>query len=426
MRFTIITLGSRGDIQPYVALGLALMQSSHAVRLATHDEFEPFIRGFGLDFAPVAGNPREIVQSEQGKRWLESQSNPLRFMRGLKELTADLIWQVADDTIRASADADLLMASTLGLFSAVHIAEARGIPFIPAPLQPIEPSWHIGQATFPSAPGWLPLKPLYNRLSYTGSSLLMWQLFGKAINRLRSDILSLPPTTRGSWRPSADLPVLYGYSRHVVPKPPDWGPNAHICGYWFLDDEPGWTPPTGLLDFLDSGPRPIYVGFGSMADRAPAEMLELVLDALDRSRQRAILLTGWGGMSASDLPDHVYAVGSIPHTWLFPRMAAVVHHGGAGTTAAGLRAGVPSILIPFFADQHFWADRVRRLGVGPAPISRSRLTPAALASAMLRAVTDTTMQARAAALGRQIQAEDGAYHAAAIVDTLVTTPLARA
>ena len=424
MRITIITLGSRGDVQPYVALGLALTRSGHAVRLATHDEFEPFIHGFGLDFAPVAGNPREIVQTEQGKRWLASQSNPLRFMRGLKELTADLIWQVADDTIRASADADLLMASTLGLFSAVHIAEARGIPFIPAPLQPIEPSWHIGQATFPLAPRWLPLKPVYNRLTYTASSLLMWQLFGKAINQLRAGTLGLPPTTRAAWRPDAAQPVLYGYSRHVVPKPPDWGPNAHLSGYWFLDEEPGWMPPPGLLDFLDSGPRPLYVGFGSMADRDPQEMLELVLDALGRSRQRAVILTGWGGLSTSDLPDHVYAVGAIPHAWLFERMAAVVHHGGAGTTAAGLRAGVPSILIPFFADQHFWADRVRRLGVGPTPIPRPRLTSAALANAMLRAVSDTPMQARAAALGRHIRAEDGAQRAAAVVDAYIAAPLA--
>ena len=422
MRITIITVGSRGDVQPYVALGLALARSGHAVRLATHDEFEPFIRGHGLDFMPVAGNPREIVQSEQGKRWLESQSNPVRFMRGLKELTADLIWQVADDTIRASADAELLLASTLGLFSAAHIAEARGIPFVPAPLQPIEPSWHLGQSLVPLPPRWLPGKRLYNRASYTAMSLLMWQLFGRAVNEMRADRLKLAPTTRAAWQPSADLPVLYGYSRHVVPKPPDWGVNVHVCGYWFLDEEPGWTPPAGLVDFLESGPKPLYVGFGSMADRDPEAVLALVLEALDRSRQRAVLLTGWGGLSAADLPDHVYAVGAIPHAWLFPRVAAVVHHGGAGTTAAGLRAGVPSILIPFFADQHFWAEHVRRLGVGPAPIPRKRLMPAVLASALRQAVEDAGIRARAAPLGQQIRAEDGARQAAAVIDALVATP----
>lgn len=418
MRITLITLGSRGDVQPYIALGRALAAAGHAVRLATHAPFESFIRSYGLDFAPVAGNPLEIVQSEQGKRWLESQSNPLRFMRGLKALTADLIEQVTADTLRASADADLLMASTLGLFSAAHIAEARGIPFLPAPLQPIEPSWHLGQAVVPQAPSWLPFTPLYNRLSYTAASLLTWQLFGKAINRLRADVLDLPPTTRASWRPAAHLPVLYGYSRYVVPKPPDWRANAHLCGYWFLDDEPGWTPPADLLDFLDAGPRPVYIGFGSMADRAPEAMLDLVLEALDLARQRAVLLTGWGGMSASALPDHVYAVGSIPHGWLFPRMAAVVHHGGAGTTAAGLRAGVPSVLIPFFADQHFWADRVRRLGVGPLPMPRPRLTAARLAHALRAAVTDREMQARAAELGVLIGAEDGTQRAVMLVNEL--------
>jgi UDP:flavonoid glycosyltransferase YjiC (YdhE family) len=421
MRISIITLGSRGDVQPYVALGTALMAAGHTVTLGTHDEFEPFIRSYGLAFAPLAGNPREIVQSERGKAWLESQANPVRFFRGLKELTDDLLDQVAADTIRACADADLIMASTLGLFAAGHVAEARNIPFIPAPLQPIEPSWQVGQSMFPLAPRWLPFGSAYKRLTFTASSVLMWQLFGSRINQMRRDTLNLPQTSRHAWRPKHDQTVLYGFSRHVLPKASDWRANAHVTGYWFLDEEPGWTPPAGLLDFLDAGPKPVYVGFGSMSDRNPEAVRSLVLKALDASRQRAVILTGWGGMSAENLPDHVFAVRSIPHAWLFQRMAAVVHHGGAGTTAAGLRAGVPSLLIPFFADQHFWADRVRQLGVGPAPIPRKRLTADALAAALTQATQDSTMQSRAARLGQQIRDENGKERAAALVDETIPT-----
>jgi sterol 3beta-glucosyltransferase len=208
-------------------------------------------------------------------------------------------------------------------------------------------------------------------------------------------------------------PTLYGFSPSVIPKPSDWH-NTEVTGYWFLDAATDWVPPADLMAFLQAGPPPVYIGFGSMGSRKPEETADLVLQAIARTGQRAILLSGWGGLSKADLPETVFMVESVPHSWLFSQVAAVVHHGGAGTTAAGLRAGVPSIVIPFFGDQPFWGQRVAKLGVGPEPIPRKQLTVERLAQAIRTAVTDRGMIRRAADLGAKIQAEDGVANAVAI------------
>jgi UDP:flavonoid glycosyltransferase YjiC (YdhE family) len=213
-------------------------------------------------------------------------------------------------------------------------------------------------------------------------------------------------------------PILYGYSPSVIPKPSDWDDHTHVTGYWFLDPDDDWTPPAALAEFLQAGPPPVYVGFGSMSSRKPEQTADLILRAIAQAKQRAIMLSGWGGLHKEDLPDTVLMVDSVPFSWLFPRVAAVVHHGGAGTTSAGLRAGVPTVVIPFFGDQPFWGQRVAELGVGPAPIPRRRLTAERLAQAMLRAVTDPAMRQHAANLGARIRAEDGIAGAVAVVQQI--------
>jgi UDP:flavonoid glycosyltransferase YjiC (YdhE family) len=202
-------------------------------------------------------------------------------------------------------------------------------------------------------------------------------------------------------------PIFGCYSPIISPKPPDWGENIHVCGYWFLDPAPYWQPPAPLINFLEAGAPPVYIGFGSMANRAPQKMAQLVQEALELSGQRGILAAGWGGLDNTNLPGNIITLDSVPHAWLFPRMAAVVHHGGAGTTGAGFRAGVPSVLVPHLGDQPFWAKRVSELGIGPVPIPRKQLTSERLAAAITTATTDQAMQARAAALGERIRAEDG-------------------
>jgi UDP:flavonoid glycosyltransferase YjiC (YdhE family) len=249
----------------------------------------------------------------------------------------------------------------------------------------------------------------------------MWQGFRSADKLMRRDVLQLPPAP--FWGPSYDidgrlLPILYGFSPSVIPQPPDWDDRIHITGYWFLDQDDGWTPPQSLIDFLQSGPPPVYVGFGSMSTRDPESATRLVLQALAQSNQRGIILSGWGGLHSADLPPSVLMVDSVPFSWLFPRLAGVVHHGGAGTTAAGLRAGVPSLVIPFFGDQPFWGQRVFELGVGPAPIPLRQLTVDRLSEAIHSMVNDPAIRQRASQLGLKIRAEDGVARAVAVLQQL--------
>jgi UDP:flavonoid glycosyltransferase YjiC (YdhE family) len=249
----------------------------------------------------------------------------------------------------------------------------------------------------------------------------MWQSFRSADKVARQKVLDLPPAPFwGPYNadPIRDMPILYGYSPSVLPPPDDWGDSVHVTGYWFLDAKEEWTPPPALVEFLEAGPPPVYVGFGSMSQRKPQETAALILQALAQANQRGILLSGWSGMREIAAPDTVYVIHSVPHSWLFPRVAAVVHHGGAGTTAAGLRAGGPSIVIPFFGDQPFWGQRVAQLGVGPRPIPRKKLTAERLTQAIHQAVSDQEMRQRAAVLGQRIREEDGIARAVAVVQQI--------
>jgi UDP:flavonoid glycosyltransferase YjiC (YdhE family) len=208
-----------------------------------------------------------------------------------------------------------------------------------------------------------------------------------------------------------------------MPPPSDWNAVTHVTGYWHLPPERDWQPPADLLDFLDGGAPPVYIGFGSMVSADPTAKARLIVDAVTQAGLRAVLATGWGALDAGELPDSIHVLQEAPHEWLFPRMAAVVHHGGAGTTAAGLTAGKPSIICPFIADQPFWGRRVEQLGVGPAPIPQGKLSAARLADALKVAVSDAGMRERAAALGDKLRAEDGVANAVGLVKRYAGEPV---
>jgi UDP:flavonoid glycosyltransferase YjiC (YdhE family) len=258
-----------------------------------------------------------------------------------------------------------------------------------------------------------------NRLTHRLAQQMLWQNYRAADNKTRRQVLQMAPAP--FWGPFASLqrqeqPILYGYSPQVLPPPTDWDGFIHVTGYWFLEPPAGWEPPRDLVDFLQAGPPPVYIGFGSMVNSRPEETTALVVQALARAGQRGVLSAGWGGLQKGDLSETVFMVGSIPFSWLFPRMAAVVHHGGAGTTSIGLWAGVPAVVTPFMGDQPFWGQRVYALGVGPQPIPRRRLTVDRLAESIRIAVSDTAMRRRAAALGESIRAENGIARAVAIIE----------
>jgi UDP:flavonoid glycosyltransferase YjiC (YdhE family) len=251
--------------------------------------------------------------------------------------------------------------------------------------------------------------PGYNASTYRIAEQSVWHWFRPAINRWRKENLGLAKQPFWGYfgeTGTSRIPILNGFSPHVVPRPPDWGEHVHITGYWFPKDE-NWQPPDNLRKFIEAGSPPVFIGFGSMPVRNRTHTTAIILEALKESGLRGVLHSGWARIGNDDLPDHVFKIDYAPYGWLFPQMAAVVHHGGSGTTAFGLRAGVPSIIVPFLLDQFFWGERIFNLGVGPKLIPHQKLSIAKLAEALTIATTDTAMGQRAAVLGEKIRIEDG-------------------
>ncbi|MCE7983893.1 MAG: glycosyltransferase [Caldilinea sp. CFX5] len=414
---TIIAYGTRGDVQPALALGKALQAGGHQVRLLAGANFGAWIKQHGVTPVPAVVDMQAIMAGPDGQEWVERGHNPLIQMRLMKRLIDRTGWPMMIDAWEASQGADLLISSFTSDSYALAIAEKLGIPQVTMPLQPALIATRDGRA--------IPNAPLPNRVSplnYWFSKWVIegagWQLTGPLTNRLRTELLGLPPQSAAeNLAARRRLVTLNAYSPHVVPQPADWPAHFHTTSYWFLAEESHWQPPPALLDFLAAGEPPVYIGFGSMTGRDPAGLTRLLVAAVQQSGRRVILLSGWAGMGQITLPPSIYCLDAAPHEWLFPRMAAVVHHGGAGTTAAGLQAGVPSILIPHFADQFFWGQRIAALGVGPQPIPRHKLTVDKLATALRIVTSDAAMQRRAADLGAAIRQEDGVGCALAVLTT---------
>ena len=410
LRIAIATLGSQGDVQPFVALGLGLKAAGHEVRVATGVDFELLIRERGLEFAPIGGNIRAMLSTREGHQFIKSK-NPITTVRRMRQVSTELIQTMQEDILKALAGADAAVFSYLS-GPVIDVAEKTGLPCFLGLLQPL-----LRTGEFPHlAVSLRNLGRPLNRLTYDFFQLLMWAFFGNIGNRWRRERLGLPPVPRVRRIEKLRIPVLAAFSQRAVPKPLDWPEHAWVTGYWFMEANNDWRPSAGLADFLAAGPPPVCIGFGSMVDNEMDRMTELVKKSLARAGLRGILVGGWGALGKAERRDHTLCcLDSVPYDWLLPRVAAVVHHGGAGTIAASLRAGIPSVVIPFFSDQPFWARRIHMLGVGPRPIPRNRLTVKRLASALRVAVEDEGLRKRAAELGRAIREEDGVAQAVKII-----------
>jgi sterol 3beta-glucosyltransferase len=413
MKLTLIAAGSRGDVQPYVALGSGLRAAGHSVHILASPDFQELVTAAGLQFSDMGGSTAEVARSMES---MLERGNFLEILSSMGTSARRMVAQAAASGMEVCRGSDVIIAGLGGFFVGLALSEKLGIRFVPAFVYPFTPTREFPSVLAPATPFHLP--GWANRLSHLLAQQMMWQTFRSAENQARRQVLRIPPAP--FWGPFGLFnrgggTVLYGYSRHVIPIPADWGDSMHVTGFWPLEPPREWNPPAGLLNFLESGPPPVYIGFGSMTHRKPGEVTELVLRALARTGRRGVLSAGWGGIGEGTLPKSVFPLGSTPHGWLFPRMAAVVHHGGAGTTAAGLRAGIPAVVTPFFGDQPFWGERIHALGVGPKPIPRPRLTAENLAEAMDAAVSDAGMVGRAARLGEQIRAEDGITRAVEIL-----------
>jgi UDP:flavonoid glycosyltransferase YjiC (YdhE family) len=416
MRVVITTVGSRGDVQPYVALGCGLARRGHEVTLATHAPFEGLARAHGLGFFPLSVDPQALISSEQGLNFLDSAANPVLFIQRYMQVGQPMVEDMCHELRAAVAPAEAVVFSPLSL-PAADFAEANGRPAVLASPVPLAPT---GAFPFMVMPGGWDFGPIGNRLTHDAAILAFSLAMAGTQNRWRAKV-GLAPLPAGplAWRPGKRY-LMQGISPHVLPRAPEWGADVAHTGYWFLDEPDGWQPPADLAAFLAAGEAPVYVGFGSMADREPRKLAATVFDALALAGRRGVVLSGWAGLGRADVPDHVHMVEDVPHSWLFPRMAAVVHHGGAGTTAAGLRAGVPSVVTPVFGDQPFWGHRVHALGVGPPPLPRPRLKTWELAGAIRLAVSDPGMRERAARLGEALRKEDGVAAACACFERWTT------
>ena len=407
MIVAVLAIGSRGDVQPYVALADGLRRAGHAVHFVTSTEFVDLAKEYDLTVEVVPFSVQAALAERSAQRAVEGGSHARSFA-AFARIARTANRAFASAALAAAEGADVVVGGLSALAIGTGVAERSGIPFLPALNVPIDPTSAWPGALFPN----LRLGPpsLSNRTSHHLTRLALWLTIRTGADAARVEVIGAAPLPRfGGLRHllPAELPALYGISSAILPEPDDWPASRRVVGTLFLDPPDGWQPDPELEAFLAAGSPPVYIGFGSMGVDDPASTARLVLDAVRAAGLRAIVHRGWARLLADDPPASVHFVDSVPHTWLLPRVAAAVHHGGAGTTAAGLRAGVPAVIVPFHGDQFFWARRVLELGAGPAPITRRRLDADRLAAALVAATSDPTLRRRAAALGNQIRAEDG-------------------
>lgn len=410
MRVAIHTFGTRGDIQPYLALAMALQSSGHTVQLAGPEQFEQFVLEHAIPFAALPGDLLALLDAPKAKDAIANGTAALAGFKLLSEIRPHIRALLEEEWLAArSFNPDLVVYHPKSLASP-HIAQRLNCPSVLAsPIPIMTPT-----SAFPSP--MLPFRSLgpFNRASHVLMTKLAAGLFSKQIGAWRKTWLGLSARPNRSLLPDR---TLYGYSRHLVPVPEDWGPDVHVTGTWHLERSTGAIG-ADLNDFLSAGPPPVYVGFGSMPGIDPSKLTDVIVKALRRNGMRGLLAIGGGAIEAPPPSDDLFVVKDLPHDIIFGRVHAVVHHGGAGTTAAALRAGIPCAICPFFGDQTFWGHRVASLGVGPAPIPRKKLDVDTLAQA-LNAMNSSLMRAMAMQVGFRMRAEGGAKEAVRQLEALV-------
>ncbi len=428
MKVLILTLGTRGDVQPFVALARGLTDAGHEAVLAAPHRFARFVGERGVTFAGIDDGPMRLMDrdADSGTKVGDVATGGLVAKLALAKRMTTMFttvledcWSVAAEGLGGGAD---VVVHNGQVMAGQHVAERLGAPAVLASPIPV----YVPTREFPwpgvDVPAWLPRA--LNRATYLGMRGPA-MMFGRTVDRWRDTTLGLP-RRRGRHDPclrpdGSPAPVLHAISRHVIPRPADWPASATVTGYWFAPERP--RLPDGLTRFLDAGDPPVFVGFGSMARPDPAATTAIVLDAARRAGVRAVLGTGWGGLDAT-ASDDVFVIDDVPYEHLFPRVAAVVHHGGAGTVAAAAAAGRPQVVCPFVADQPFWGRRMHDLGVATEPIRQRHLSPDRLATVIHEAVTAPDLATTATELGNRIRTERGVDNAVGQLERIVEAHLA--
>jgi sterol 3beta-glucosyltransferase len=403
MRVLIVAVGSRGDVAPCTGLGQALGADGHRVTVAAYAMFAGLVRDCGLEFRALPGDPRLL----DAAGWERGSTGPMGTVRLLRLIAAHMRELHAGILAVARQGADVLLLQGVSAIGGYHIAEGLGLPSMGLGLAPVYPTGEFPPSTVTARS----LGRQGNRAAGMALVLLGSPFLAGPVQELRAE-LGLPRLR--TWQAvfgqqdAARWPVFHGFSPAVVPRPADWRDGLEVTGYWWPPRPTDWHPPADLENFLSKGPPPVFISFGSMASADADRLSGLVATAGHRAGVRTVIQAGRAGLTrASQPPGDAIVIGEVPHEWLFPRMAAVVHHGGAGTTAAGLRAGIPAVSVPKLGDQPFWAARLAALGTGPPPIPYKRLSAPALTDAIRDAITRPSYRTRAQALASRLAREDG-------------------
>ncbi len=403
MKSLLLTVGSQGDVQPFVALAWRLRDRGHEAVLAAPAAFGDLAAAYDVPFAPLDLDMGQVGAALSGRHGLR---HLVTFCRSMGRRTAAVLPGL---TATAARGADIVVHHPV-LPLGQHLAEWLGVPAVVAqPAPTLVPTSEFLSPAWPCrGPG------ILNRPSYRAARQLTGAWCRRDIDRWRRDVLALPPRPGRHdplvSRDGAPVTALHAFSTHVVPRPPDWPATAHVTGYWHLPAAPGWSPPRRLAAFLEVGGPVVYIGFGSMPGPDPERLAAAIMTAVDRAPGggvRAVVASLSPALRRLLPPERFLVIRNAPHDWLFPRVQAIVHHGGAGTAGAAAAAGKPQVIWPFGVDQHFWSGRLADLGVAPRALPVRALTGSTLAAALDRALGDPQLARRAARLGSRIRAEDG-------------------
>ncbi|KAK6131475.1 hypothetical protein DH2020_034783 [Rehmannia glutinosa] len=406
LKIAVLVVGTRGDVQPFLAVARRLQEYGHRVRLATHSNFRGFVKSAGVEFYPLGGDPRVLAgYMARNKGLIPSAPGEISIQRKQIKAIIETLFPACTepDPITGEPFRAQAIIANPPAYGHAHVAEAVGVPLHIFFTMPWTPTY-----AFPHPLARVPQSAGY-WLSYILVDLLIWWGIRGHINDFRKNKLKLAPiayfsTYHGS---ISHLPTGYMWSPHVVPKPSDWGPLVDVVGYCFLNLGSKYQPPEEFVQWIQKGSQPIYIGFGSMPLEDSHKTTDIILEALKNTGQRGIIDRGWGELGThSNIPDNVFHLVDCPHDWLFPQCSAVVHHGGAGTTATGLKAGCPTTIVPFFGDQFFWGERIYQKGLGPAPIPISQLSVESLSEA-IKFMLQPEVKSRAMEMAVCIQNEDG-------------------
>jgi sterol 3beta-glucosyltransferase len=425
VKIVVTTGGTLGDIVPFCAIANVLSGRGHDVVVATSPDYQVLVESLGLRFAKVGESFRALIETPLGRAWNSTESSSV-YMKLTRELLVPLMAATTADMRGAVMDADLVLFHPFNL-GAYHTAEARGIKAVLLAMVPWAVSGEIEPVFVPGAPRIAWLRRVLTKAMF-GS---FCDLFREGHDAHRASIGLSPFREKNYFAEilAKGVPLLHLFSPSLVPRPSDWPKGAEVMGFCdLIGQDADFVPSAELTRFLDEGDPPLYVGFGSTTGDKPEALNPIVFGALERLGRRAIVAGGWCGLGNDGSPTpsegrrankNVFQIPYVPHTWLFPRVSAVVHHGSTGSLAAGLKAGRPTLVIPFFGDQGFWGTRAFASGVGPRPVRRRGLTAKRFATALDNVTGDPRYREAAAMLAGKLAAEDGASSTVAYVEKFV-------